>query len=301
MRNAGIIIILVLIIGTLGLAFMSFQVRETESALVTRFDNPVRQIREPGWYFKWPLPIERVHKFDSRMRVLEANLGETTTRGAVPIIVNTYVVWRIEDPSLFFKAVQTVSAAESKLLSQIRDTQNRVIGQHSFGEFVNSDPEKVKFEQIEEEMKSDIIASASDVYGIKIETLGIKQLMVSEDVSKKVFERMQSERRRRTDSTIARGKAQAARIVADAEYKKKELLSAAEARAKTIRAQGDAEAARYYEQLEQDPELAMFLRSTEVLKEILKERSTVLLPADSEPLSLLLKMPKLTPAEPNQP
>lgn len=299
MKNAGVVLIVFVIIVTLGLVLVSFQVRQTESALVTRFNQPIREITEPGWYFKWPRPIDRVHKFDSRMRVFEADLGETTTRGAVPIIVNTYIVWRITEPLKFFTSVRTAAAAESKLIGQIRDTQTRIIGRHSFGEFVNSEPDKIQFRNIEQKMQDDLAKSAREIYGITIEALGIKRLMVSEDVSKKVFERMTAERTRRTQATIARGQAQAARVRFDADYKTKELLAAAEARAKAIRAEGDADAARFYKMLEQDPQLAMFLRDTEVLKEILRERSTIVIPADAEPFNLLTAAPNLTVPDPN--
>ncbi len=301
MKNAGIVLIVFVIIATLALVLVSYQVRETESALVTRFNNPDREKTEPGWYFKWPRPIERVHKFDSRMRVLDADLVETTTKGAVPIIVNTYVVWRIAEPQKFFKAVQTISAAESKLLSQIRDTQNRVIGQHSFGEFVNSDPEKIKFELIEQEMLADLAKATSEAYGVRIETLGIKRLVLNEDVSKKVFERMGNDRVGTAQATVERGRALAARIKFDADNQRMELLAAAEARAKAIRAQGDAEAAKYYKMLEADPELAMFLRNAEVLKDILKDRTTIVIPADAEPFTLLKGVPELKGAEQTKP
>jgi len=295
MKNIAITTFIALIAVVMGLYLITFQVRETESALVTRFGKPVREITEPGLCIKWPAPIERVHTFDSRMQVFEADLGETTTKGAIPIIVNTYVVWMIAEPLKFLNSVGTVKQAETKLYSQITDTQNRVIGQHSFGEFVNSDSEKIKFNQIEAEMLADLEQTLSDEYGIKIKALGIKQLKVSKDVSKDVFERMKTDRKRRTEATIARGEAEATRIRADANYKAKELLATAEARAKAIRGQGDAEAAKHYKMLEEDPELAMFLRNIEGLEKILKERSTIIIPADSEPFTLLKNIPSLKP------
>ncbi len=297
MKNLAITIFIVLIIAILGLYLVSFQLRETESALVTTFGKATSEdeIKEPGWYFKWPAPIQRVYKFDSRMRVFEADLGETTTREAVPIIVNTFIVWKIAEPLEFFNAVGTVSEAESKLLSQISDTQNKVIGRHSFGEFVNSDPAKIKFKQIEEEMLADLKQTVRDDYGIEIKTIGIKQLNVSEDVSKDVFDRMRAERNRKTEATIAQGNAEATKIRTDADSKKTELLAAAEARAKAIQGQGDAEAAKYYKMLEEDPELAMFLRNIEALKKILEERSTIVFSADSAPFTLLKEMPVLEP------
>jgi membrane protease subunit HflC len=293
MKNIAITIFIVLIVAVLALQLVSFQVRETESALVTTFGKPTDEITSPGWYFKWPVPIQWVYKFDSRMRVLEAEVGETTTKGAVPIIVNTYVVWKIAQPLKFFNAVGTIREAESKLRSQISDTQNRIIGKHEFGEFVNSDSTKIKFKEIEDEMLADLQQTVRDNYGIEAAVVGIKQLKISEDVSKDVFERMRAERNRRTEATIAQGNAEATRIKTDADYKKTELLAAAQARAKAIRAQGDAEAAKYYKMLEVHPELAMFLRGIETLKQVLKERATIVLPADTEPFKLLKEIPDL--------
>ncbi|MFA5238536.1 MAG: protease modulator HflC [Phycisphaerae bacterium] len=295
MKNIAITIFILLVVAIMVLYFVSFQVREIESALVTTFGKPTRQITEPGWCFKWPAPIERVYKFDSRMRVYEAELGETTTRGAVPIIVNTYVVWKIAEPLVFFNAVGTIKEAESKLHSQLTDTQNKIIGSHDFAEFVNSDPSKIKFEDIQNEMLADLQKSVRADYGIEIKTLGIKQLKINEDVSKDVFARMQAERNRKTEATIAEGNAEAVRIRTDADSKKTELLAAAEARAKAIRAEGDAEAAKYYKLLEEDPEFAIFLRNIEALKKYLENRSTIVFSADTEPFKLLKEIPDITP------
>jgi len=301
MKNMATTVLVFLILLVVALFYISFQVRETDLALVTTFGKPSREITQPGWYFKWPPPIQQVYKFDSRMRVFEADIGETTTKGAVPIIVNTYVVWEIGQPLKFFNAVGTVREAETKLLSQLGDTQNKVIGRHSFSEFVNSDVEQIKFEQIEEEMLLALQQTVRDNYGIEIKTIGIKQLKISEDVSKDVFERMRSERNRKTEATITEGKAQAVKITSDADRKKTELLAVAEARAKAIRGQGDAEAAKYYQLLEEDPDLAIFLRDVEALKKILEKRSTIVLSADTEPFKLLKKMPQIEPKNVNEP
>ena len=301
MKNIIITIFVVLLIAALGLYLIAFQVREIESVMVTTFGKPARQITEPGLYFKWPAPIQRVYSFDSRMRVYDVELGETTTKAAVPIIVNTYVVWRIGRPLKFFNSVGTVKEAENKLYSQLSDAQSTVIGQYDFSDFVNSEPEKIKIQQIEKHMLTTLQQAVKDDYGIEIITLGIKQLKVSEDVSKDVFERMRAERNRRTEATIAEGNAEAARIKTDADSKKTELLAAARARAKVIKGAGDAEAAKYYKILEEEPELAMFLRDIEALKKILQKRSTVVFSADTEPFKLLKHLPDIKPRNPNEP
>jgi membrane protease subunit HflC len=297
MKNIAITIFIAFVVIVMGLYLISFQVRETESALVTRFGQPVRTITEPKLCFKLPTPIERVHRFDSRLHVFEADTGETTTKGAVPIIVNTYVVWKIAEPLKFLNSVGTVKEAEVKLYSQITDTQNRVIGQHSFGEFVNSDPAKIKFKEIEAEMLADLEQTLSDEYGIEIRTLGIKQLKVNKVVTAKVFERMKAARSRRTIATISEGEGQATRIRGEANFKKSVLQTTAEARALAIRGQGDAEAAKHYKMLEEDPELAMFLRNIDSLEKMLKENTTIVIPADSEPFKLLKEIPSLKPKQ----
>ncbi len=297
MKNIVITVFISLVVLIMGLYLISFQVRETESALVTRFGQPVRTITEPKLCFKLPTPIERVHRFDSRMHVFEADTGETTTKGAVPIIVKTYVVWRIKEPLKFLNSVGTVKEAEVKLYSQITDTQNRIIGQHSFGEFVNSDSTKIKFKEIEAEMLADLEQTLSDEYGIEIKTLGIKQLKVNKVVTAKVFERMKAARSRRTIATISEGEGQATRIRGEADYKKSVLETTAEARALAIRGQGDAEAARHLKMLEEDPELAMFLREIDSLEKITKVGTTLVIPADSEPFIHLKKAPSLKPKQ----
>ena len=298
MKNIAIPILIAVIFLVMVVYLVTFQVRETESAFVTRFGKPVREVTKPGLYRKWPTPIEQVHKFDSRMRVLEAELGETTTSGTVPIIVTTYVVWRVAEPLKFLNAVKTIENAESKLRNQINDSQNRVIGQHTFGEFVNSDPDKIKFDQIQDEILADLKGPALKDYGIDIKTLGIKQLKISADVTKQVFERMKAERQRRTDATISEGGAEAERIRSEANAKRDVLLAAAEARAKAIRGTGDAEAAKYYKMLDEEPQLAMFLRNLDALAVTLKERATVVIPADVDPFRLLTGMPSLEPNKP---
>jgi membrane protease subunit HflC len=300
MKNIAIPILIAAIFLVMVVYLVTFQVRETESAFVTRFGKPVRTVTKPGLYRKWPTPIEQVHKFDSRMRVLEAELGETTTSGTVPIIVNTYVVWRVAEPLKFLNAVKTIENAELKLRNQINDTQNRIIGQHAFGEFVNSDPEKIKFDQIQVEMLADLKGPALKDYGIEVKTLGIKQLKISADVTKQVFERMKAERQRRTDRITSEGQAEAGRIRAEADMKRDMLVAAAEARAKTIRGVGDAEAAQYYKMQEEDPALAIFLRNLDALAATLKERATIVIPADADPFRLLMGMPSLQPSKPAQ-
>jgi modulator of FtsH protease HflC len=295
MKSIAITVFVLLVVLVLVLEGITFQVREPESVLVTTFGKPTRQIQKPGLYFKLPPPINNIYRFDCRLRVFDADFAETTTKGNDSILVHTYIVWRIADPLKFLNSVGSVTEAENKLHSQLNNAQNNVIGRYYFSDFVNSDKSRIQIVKIQQEMLESLSKEVGDTYGIKIEDLGIKQLKIPADVTKGVFERMRSERNRKTVSTIQEGQSIAVKIRSDANSLATELLAAAEARAKTIMGQGDAEAAQYYQMLEADPSLAIFLRDIEALQEILSQRSTYFISTDKWPFSILRQMPDLEP------
>jgi len=295
MKNFAVIILVILIVTVMVLYLVSFQVRQTETALVLTFGKPTRSITEPGWKWKWPGPIQTLVKYDSRQILLEGVEEETVTKGGEPVIVQTYIIWRIFEPIKFREAVRDIPGAEKLLKSRLRDVQNKVVGKHYFSEFVNTDREQIKFGDIENEMVQQLNEPVKEAYGIKVETVGVKMLKVGEKVTGDVFARMKADRRRKAEATLAQGSAEATKIKSDADSKITELMAATEARAKAIRGSGDAEAAQYYKMLEADPEFAMFLREIETLKKTLKERTTVILPADAEPFKLLKEMPQIEP------
>lgn len=297
MKNISATIFVLLIAVFLGFAFCSFQVRETESVLVTRFGKPVKELQDPGFYWKWPQPVEKVHRFESRLQVFEGQMEETTTKGGEPVIVTSYMNWRIAEPLKFFETVTSVKSAQKYLLSQLRNEQNAIIGKYSFNDFINTDPTKIKFAQIEDELKASLQSILMDKYGIEVAMVGIKKFEISEKVTEQVFNRMRSDRRKKSERILAEGNAEAAKIKADADAKKTELLATAEARAKAIRGKGDADAAKYYQLLDEDPQLAMFLRDIEALKKILKDRSTIVLGAETDPIKLLKEVPDIQPKQ----
>ena len=193
--------------------------------------------------------------------------------------------------------MQDVKNAEKQLNILIRNTANTVIGQYFFSDFVNSDASKIKFDEIETQLADNMKTQASENYGIDIEVVGIRQLGISEDATKQVFERMKSDRQRKTAKIITDGNTEAGKIREGAELKRKELLAIVEAEAMAIRGRGDADAAQYYKMLDENPELAMFLRDVEALRKILKDKTTIVIGAETDPIGLLKKVPDVKPSK----
>lgn len=296
MKNFWTILSVVLVVAILLLSSVLYQVRATETVIIKRFGKVIRTVDEPGLKVKLPKPIDVVVRFDSRSRLFDGiPEEETTTAGGEPIIVKSYTVWAIEDPDKFLVSVKDVDNAENTLRTLLRNAQNSVVGRHYFSEFVNTNPDKIQFSQIEQEFENEIREKAMDEYGIAIRTVGIKQINVPKNVTVKVFDRMKADRKRKTDSILAEGNAEAERIRSDAEAKRTELLAMANSQAQAIRGDGDAKAASYYEMLKEDPELAILLRNLEAMKKILAERTTIVLGVDTEPMKLLKEMPSIEP------
>src|SRR4051812_8901676 len=100
-RNSLTLVIGILLVLVFGMLLFAFQVRQTEIALVTTFGKPTRDIFEPGLYFKWPWPIEKVQTFDKRIQNTESKFEETLTSDRYPLLIMVYTGWTISDPALF--------------------------------------------------------------------------------------------------------------------------------------------------------------------------------------------------------
>src|SRR5688572_7465134 len=190
----GLILLLIFFV-----LLFTFQVRQTEVVLVTTFAKPSPEpITQPGLYFKWPLPIQKVYRFDKRVHSLEDTFEQMLTHDGNNINASVYVGWTIARPREFFNSFPagTPAAAEPQLKGAVRLAKQAVIGQHSFSDFVSSDPKQAKFAQIEKEIFDNIKQAALDRYGIDVKFVGIKRLGLPESVTQKVFDRMTQERQR---------------------------------------------------------------------------------------------------------
>ena len=277
--------LLVLIFATL--LFM-FQVRTTEVAVVTTFGRPTRNIEKPGPYFKWPWPIQKVHKVDQRIHNFET-YEQVLTSDGYNLLLSVYVGWSINDPAMFFPRFGgSESKAQASLEGLVRNSYSGVVGRHPFSHFISTEAKELKFADIETEMLQRIQADAqANNYGIQIKFLGIKKLGLPESVTKLVFERMHSERQVLVSRIQHSGESDAANIRSAADLESAKLLAEAEAEATRIRGMGDLEAAKSFEVFKQEPALANFLLELSGLESFLKERATLVLDLDTPPLNIL--------------
>ena len=268
-------------------AVFSYQLNQTESAVVTTFGRPT-EVTEPGLHFRWPFPFQRIYRFDHRIRCFEGGAGkleETMTADGQNILVGIYVNFRIQDVKQFFITLENMTKAEDQLNSWMRGYKNAAFGRYKFSQVVNTDPKLMKLNEIQEEIKKNLV-QISKPYGLEIVSVGINTINVPKAISEKVFDRMIQERQRAAAQFLAQGNSRAEKIRIDADREKAITLANAEAQAKEIRAQGDAEAAKYYAVFKENPELAEFLRKLDSLRQIMKGRTTLVRDTNVAPFDL---------------
>lgn len=267
---------------------LCFQVRTTEVAAVTTFGRYSRDITEPGLYFRLPVPIQSVYRFDKRLQNFERKFEESTTRDARNLLVTVYVGWRIESARRFLELFGgDMGKAENTLEGLVRNAKNAVIGRYVFSDLISPDRTAVKFDQFESDVLKEIAGPASEKYGIKIELVGVKQLGLPETITGKVFERMRAERDRLVKQYLGEGNARAQEIRSEADRKRDEVLAKARADALRIMGEADAQASKELAVLEKNPGLAVFLYQVNALKESLRERTTLFLDQKTAPFNLL--------------
>lgn len=279
MKNRFVLFIGVIVVGVLLAYMFCFQVWYNQTAVLTTFGKAeIKNVKtDPGLYFKMPYPIQSVVVYDKRLRVLEDNLEQFQTADGYSVIVRLYAAWKIKDPLAFYSNPKTTETAERRVKELMQDLR-KVVSRYSFDQLVNTNPEQLKIDEIETQARDTLQAQLDDQkYGIAVEHVGIRRIVLPEAVTQQVFDRMKKTRERLAAKIEQDGKAEATRIVSEAESMKNRILTFAERRAQAIRTIGETEASGYYAAFKADEQLAVFLQRIAALKEVLKRNTTFII------------------------
>jgi len=293
-RNLITFTIGALLVAIFALLLFVFQVRQSEVAVVTTFGKPVATYTNAGAYFKMPWPIQKVYKFDQRIQNFEDKYSENYTRDNVTLLASVYVGWHISDPSRFLLTIRNGSMADAqqKLEGILRSAKIAVIASNELSSLVNSDPQQLKFEEIESKIKDTVQAQlTTNNVGMSVEFLGFKKIGLPDSVTQTVFDRMKSERQQWISKYDSEGNAEAQKIRSAAERTAAETIAQADLQANQIRAAGEAEAAKTFTVFQQNPELANFLLRVEALQKSLNQKSTLIFDERTAPFDLFTHLP----------
>ncbi len=255
----------------------TYVVDEREQVLVIRFGKIQKVVREPGLNFKLPV-LDELVRIDDRILYFDTPDRAVQVIDGRRYLVDAITVLRVFDPIRFMERVgASLVRAQSRLEPRIEAALRAVYGRRTFDAALSKDREAMM-----EEIAEMVRPEARDL-GIEIVDVRIRRTDLLPEVLKDTYERMSAERYAEAAELRARGRAQAARITAEADRQKVETIANAQKQAEIIRGEGDAERNRIFaEVFTRDEDFFAFYRSMKAYEKSLASGTRVVVEPKSE-------------------
>jgi len=265
---AGLVALTLFVVSSASL----FMVDQREYAVVRQIGEIRRVIDQPGLYLKVPL-IQSITYFDKRILTIDtADVDRFITSEKLNVLVDSFVKWRIADPKRFVVSVGGSELIGADRISRsVRDAMNNEIAKRTVSDMISGERELMMAS-----VRNKVAEDAKQI-GAEIIDVRMKRVDFAPEVSERVFDRMQAERKRVANELRSTGGAEGEKIRADADRQREVTLANAYRDAQKIKGEGDAEAARLYaEAFGKDPQFAQFYQSIEAYKASFNKKSDVM-------------------------
>ena len=290
----GVLIAVVAVVG-IGLLSTSFYtVAENEYACVVRFAKIVDTTSEAGLHMKVPF-IETTKIFPKAIMLYDIPPSDVLTSDKQNMTVDSYVLWKISDPLLFYQSLGSLTVAEQRLDAITYNALKTVMGTLSQQDIINEDTPSER-NDIYAGIASNVSQLAKN-YGIEVVDVKIKRLDLPEANEQAVYQRMISERQQIAEKYTADGEYEASIIRNNVDKQVNIIISNAQAQAAELEAQGEEEymkmLAEAYNTADKQ-EFYAFIQALDALQASLDgSEKMVILGEDSE-LARLLTSPSST-------
>ncbi len=250
------------------LAFLSlFTVNETEHAIVMQFGEPKQVISEPGLKYKhfW----QDVRYYEKRVLNLDPPVESMLLSDSKRVLVDSFLRYRINDPLEFFKTVRVEQTLRARLSTVANSVVREVVG--------NTTLPKILSEERIGLLKNivDNLNKQAHQFGIEILDVRFRRTDLPDEVSERVYARMQSEREREAKEFRALGEQEALEIRANADRRVTVIKAEAQREAQILRGDGEGQRTTILnDAFGQDPEFFNFYRSMQAYEAALGEDNT---------------------------
>lgn len=286
----------------------TYTVRFTEKAVVSTLgaagENSVRE--DPGIRVKIPW-FQRVTAYDTRLRFVETQPETQQTADNKQLIARAFIAWRVDDPLKFYRRFSGAGSrpedhyaeAERLIRTALRSAMASM-SEFELDQLLSANIEGTALPQLEARMlaalrsqahtdspERDDSAVTFSMFGVEPVFVGISELELPKDTTAKVFEVMKENRKGIAQETISRGRSIAETIRRNADADSKKIMAFAERLAQQVIAEGEREAAEFQAMLREEPELAVFIRNMEFLRDALKSNTTLVLSDEMPGLNAL--------------
>ncbi len=188
-----------------------------------------RKLLDPGIHFIPPF-VSATHRFDMRTRVFDVPKQEAITEDNSPVIADAVLYVRVMDPKRAFLGVDDYERAVANLG---QTTLRAVLGDMKLDETLSR--RDVINTRIREE-----IDPPTDEWGIRVESVEVREVMPSRSVVGAMEQQTSAERRRRAMILEAQGERRSAIEMAEGEKASNIIRAQGEKQSQILEAQGDA-------------------------------------------------------------
>jgi membrane protease subunit HflC len=271
--NNRIVVIALAVVGVfVVLSSAMFTVHQTERAVLLRFREIVSVDLEPGLHFKVPF-VDVVRRFDGRVQTLTTTPETYFTVEKKPLMVDSFVKWRINDVDLYFQVTSGDSTNAERLLRErvITGLRNQ-ISRRGMRDVVSGERD-----QLARNLTREMNVAIQKEFGIQVIDVRVKRIELPVEVSESVYRRMISEREIEAKQHRARGEEKSLGIRAAADRAAVVIAANAYRDAEQIRGEGDGKAAAIYSAAySNDPEFYAFYRSLGAYRRTFSSKSDVM-------------------------
>ena len=260
-----------------------FIVDETQQVVILQLGKPVKTVTKPGLNVKLPFPFQEKITFDDRLLEYDSPPEEILSKDKKSLIVDNYVRWKIVDPLQFLKTVQAIPTAKSRMDDIVYSELRRELGTHDMVDIITENREEIM----------DIVTrqsnSATLAYGISVVDVRIRRVDLPAENEESIYARMEAERKRQANKFRSEGEEEAQKIRAATDRDKTIILADAYKEAEKIRGEGDAKAVQIYARsYSADPKFYEFVRTLDTYKQVVDDKTTLVLPSGSKLFKLLM-------------
>jgi len=272
MKALGPVVALLIVVALLASSAF-YTVDQRQNAIVFQLGEVKEVVQTPGLKFKWPL-LQNVRLFD--MRILTFDDAEPLrflTQGNRPVLVDSFVKWRIVDVKQYYVSV---GGDEFQATRRIKQTVAGVL-RDEFGARILHDVVSGERDHIMSSVRQKVDQDLERI-GVKIVDVRLKRVDLPQDVSESVYRRMEAERKRIANELRSTGAAEAEKIRADADRQREIIVAEAYRDAQRVRGEGDAKSAAIYAAaFNQNPEFFAFYRSMDAYRSVFRGRNDLML------------------------
>jgi membrane protease subunit HflC len=254
-------------------------------------------VTDPGLTWKWPAPFESATPIDLRLRTTSTGLEDVGLRDGLRVLVQAYTAWQVPDnPQQLLQFLRSVRNQPDEAARQLRSFVGAALqitsSNFALSDVVNTDADKVRLNDFEQQLRTQVAARMLQIYGIDVRQVGIERMTLPDEALAATVARMRADRETVAAEVTAEGLQKAAGIRADADRDARVVV--AQAREKASGIQADAEQASamiYANAYRRDPSLYTTLRSLDTIDQLVGRNTSLILRTDAAPFKVLVDGP----------